>query len=61
MNRLSVLALVLAAAAVAAVELKLEPDEQAQCNEQGGCVVITRLMLAQLLDHAQKTCKGVRL
>lgn len=49
----------IASAAVYAVEIKLDDKEQAQCQAEGGCFVMTRGLLNELLKRARaEGCKG---
>lgn len=43
-----------------AADVKLTPDEAASCAAQGGCALISRTALEQLLQAARESC-GTRL
>lgn len=55
MKRILVLCLMVFAASALAYELALTPQEEVTCEEGGGCVVLSRVFVKQLVQRAYET------
>ena len=56
MNRVLAVVLATLCANAPALELSLTEPEKASCESEGGCLVVTRKLLKQLMEQSKAGC-----